>query len=126
MGTLIDRVKFKVHVNPLKPHLVMATNDKGNVTSSESETMSWRDAAIVATVLTAASFFTVFLTGISYEAINGNPGLVAFNAIVFLGKEWFTLFVALAGLGKLAGSARAGAQGSGASPTLTPKTTPED
>jgi len=63
--------------------------------------MPWRDAAIVASALTAASFFTVFLTGLPFEAIASNPGLCLYNAVVFVGKEWFTIFIGLAGLGKI-------------------------
>jgi len=63
--------------------------------------MPWRDAAIVASVLTAASFFTVFLTALPFEAIASNPGLCLYNSVVFVGKEWFTIFIGLAGLGKI-------------------------
>jgi len=115
---------LNLHVNPLRPRILMAVNNTTGKVREKVETMSWRDAAIVASVLSAASFFTVFLTGLPFEAIASNPGLCVYNAVVYVGKEWFTLFIGLAGLGKIAQGISQGEKAE-TSPGAPAKTTSE-
>lgn len=68
---------------------------------NHQEGMRWTDAAVVALVLTAATFFTVFLPTWSMEDIKVRTFEFAFACLQFIGAGFFTQFIALAGLHKL-------------------------
>jgi len=98
---------LRFHVNPLKPQILMVANNTTGVIKEVEKTISWRDAAIVSGVLTLASFCTVYLPGYPYEEICRDVGLFLYESVVYVGKEFFTLWVALAGLGKITERVRA-------------------
>lgn len=64
--------------------------------------MSFRDAAIVATVLMIVTTFTVFMPTHGYEVYTREPERFYFELIMYLGSSWLTLFGSLTGLTALA------------------------
>lgn len=66
-----------------------ATNDRP---------MSFRDAAVVATILMIATAFTVYMPTHGYDVYMGDPDRFLFNLIIYLGSSWITVFVSLTGL----------------------------
>lgn len=70
--------------------------------------MSLRDAAIVATVLTIVTAFTVFMPTHGYEVYTSEPERFFFDLIVYLGSSWITLFGSLTGLTAYAKRAASG------------------
>lgn len=73
-----------VTVNPLKNNPVMP----------------WGDAAVIASVLTVGSFFSVYLTMWEWPMITGQILPFCYSALRFFGAQWFTNFIMLTGLGK--------------------------
>lgn len=66
-----------------------------------SNPMTWKEAAIISGVLTAGSFFTVFLVGYNLLGVNEDLPQFCFAVIQFLGASFFTDFIGLAGLAQL-------------------------
>ena len=63
--------------------------------------MSWRDAIIVATILTFVDLFTVFWPQWSYALVVVMPGSWAYALVGFIGAKFFGTVVVLKGLSKL-------------------------
>lgn len=60
--------------------------------------MSFRDAMTVATILTVASIFTVFMPMHGYDVWESDFVRCLYDAFVFVGSSWITIFIALTGL----------------------------
>jgi len=62
--------------------------------------MPLKDACIVAMILTLGSFFTVYFPTLTFSGILADPGGACFYAIGFIGGQFFTNLVVLAGLSR--------------------------
>jgi len=80
--------------------------------STNDRPMSYRDAAIVATVLMIATAFTVYMPTHGYDVYVGDPDRFLFDLVAFLGSSWVTVFVSLTGLTAYA-KRQASSEGSG-------------
>lgn len=90
-----------LHVNPLRKKKVLALEpeSKGNIDENE-EHMTYREAAIVALVLTMAQFFTTFLTLFDWTRVATNPNAFMFEMVKFVGATFFSIFVILSGMAR--------------------------
>jgi hypothetical protein len=61
--------------------------------------LSFRDAALVSTILTVVLVFTAFMTSHGFNLWVANPAQCVYDIIVFVGTSWITEFVTLTGLG---------------------------
>lgn len=75
-----------------------------NPLRNDPNTMPLKDAIIVALILTLTSFFTVFYPTMVFTDITANPGQAVFYAVGFLGGQFFTNLVVLAGLARYTNS----------------------
>ncbi len=82
------------------------TDDLGNVTkaSETAQPMSWRDAAIVALILTFGQTFIVFMPMYGYVSFSKDVPSFLFELVKFMGQSWFASFLALSGLSRLTAS----------------------
>lgn len=76
--------------------------------STNEKPMSYRDAAIVATILMIATAATAFMPTHGYEVMIIDPPRFAYDLFVFLWTSWITTFVALTGLTYYAKRSRSG------------------
>ncbi len=90
-----------MHVNPLKQRTVLVTNPENSSVTEKKESMSWKDAAKVAAVLTLASLFTLFLPGRGAPVNPEEWSVFMWEVLLFMGQAFFTNFAALAGLSKI-------------------------
>ena len=65
---------------------------------ANSNPMTWKDAAKVSCILSAAVYFTAFLLPYDIDSILCEYYGFVFESIKFYGSVFFTNFVALAGL----------------------------
>jgi hypothetical protein len=97
-----------MNINPLKPRIVaMSDADNPDNVISASETaqpMSWRDAAIVAIILTLGQIFIVFMPMYGYASFSADVPSFLFELMKFAGQSWFASFLALSGLSRLMAS----------------------
>jgi len=77
---------------------------KVNPLRNDPQTMPLKDAIIVALILTMASFFTVFYPTLVFTEMTVNPSQAVFYAVGFIGGQFFTNLVVLAGLSKYTNS----------------------
>ena len=89
------------HFNPLRKRKVLALNPnaKGNIDEIE-EHMTYREAAIVALVLTMAQSFTTFLTLFDWTRVATNPNAFMFEMVKFAGATFFSIFIILSGMAR--------------------------
>jgi len=80
--------------------------------STNDRPMSYRDAAIVATVLMIATAFTVYMPLHGYDVYVRDPDRFMFDLVVYLGSLWITVFMSLTGLTAYA-KRQASSEGSG-------------
>jgi len=66
--------------------------------STNDKPMSYRDAAIVATILMIAMTCAVFMPTHGYDVLINDPPRFAFDLIVFIASSWVTQFMVLTGL----------------------------
>ena len=66
--------------------------------STNEKPMSYRDAAIVATILMLVSAATVFMPTHGYDVYLNDPQRFGWDLCVFLFSSWITQFVVLTGL----------------------------
>jgi len=76
--------------------------------STNEKPMSYRDAAIVATILMIATAATVFMPTHGYDVLIRDPQRFAYDLFNFLWTTWITIFVFLTGLTKYAQSQKSG------------------
>jgi len=76
--------------------------------STNEKPMSYRDAAIVATILMFATAATVFMPTHGYEVMISDPPRFAYDFFMFLWASWITTFVSLTGLTYYAKRSRSG------------------
>lgn len=93
-----------MHVNPLKQRTILVTNPDNSSVTEKKESMSWKDAAKVAAVLTIASLFTMFLPRRGAPLNPEEWSVFIWEVLLFIGQAFFTNFIALAGLSKLTDS----------------------
>lgn len=93
-----------MHVNPLQRRTVLVTNPKNSSVVEKKESMSWRDAAKVAAVLTIGLLFTMFLPGRGAPVNPEAWSVFMWELLLFMGQAFFTQFIALSGLSKLTDS----------------------
>ena len=77
---------MKLRINPLK--------------NSNNSPMPFTDAAIVAFILTAASFFTVYYPTLTFTGVLSNLAETVFYAVGYVGGQFFTNFLTLTGLSR--------------------------
>lgn len=80
--------------------------------STNDRPMSYRDAAIVATILMIATAFAVYMPTHGYDTYVRDRERFTFDLVVFLGSSWFTIFISLTGLTAYA-KYQASSEGSG-------------
>jgi hypothetical protein len=66
--------------------------------STNEKPMSYRDAAIVATILMLVSAATVFMPTHGYDVYVSDPPRFGYELFAFLFSSWITYFVSLTGL----------------------------
>ncbi len=105
-----------LHINPLRKKKVYAFNGgslnggsfkggsfnggtRGNISETD-EHMTYREAAIVALVLTLTQIFTSFLALFDWTQVAANPGAFAFNLVKFAGATFFSIFIVLSGMAR--------------------------
>lgn len=93
-----------MHVNPLKRRTVLITNPDNDSIIEKKEPMSWKDAAKVSAILTIALLFTTFLPGRGAPANPEEWSKFMWEVLLFTGQAFFTQFIALTGLSRLADS----------------------
>lgn len=97
-----------MQVNPLKPRIVAMSyaEDTDNVAgaAATAQPMSWRDAAIVALILTLGQIFIVFMPMYGYASFSEDVPSFLFELVKFAGQSWFASFLALSGLSRLMSS----------------------
>lgn len=76
--------------------------------STNDKPMSYRDAAIVATVLMLFLAATTFMPLHGYDVYMRDPPRFAWDLLNFLWLSWITMFVSLTGLTKYAKSKSSG------------------
>ena len=69
--------------------------------------LTWKDAALVATILMAFSMATLYVPFHPYEEITADVYRAVFNLVEFAGVAWITFFVSLTGLNAYAKQAQA-------------------
>lgn len=79
----------------------MAKLSNSNDSAPTQSSMSYKDAAIVSLILAIGAYFIGFLAGFGYSDLT-NWGEFCFDSIKFIGAIFFTDFIALTGLSKLA------------------------
>lgn len=90
-----------LHINPLRKKKVLALNPDLKVTSDENEEhMTYREAAIVALILTVTQFFTTFLTLFDWTRVAANPNAFMFEMVKFVGATFFSIFIVLSGMAR--------------------------
>jgi hypothetical protein len=66
--------------------------------STNDKSMTYRDAAIVATILMLSTAAFVFMPTHGYDVMMSNPSRFAYDLFNFLWTTWITTFVSLTGL----------------------------
>jgi hypothetical protein len=66
--------------------------------STNDKPMSYRDAAIVATILMLATAGAVFMPTHGYDVMISDPSRFAYDLFNYLWISWITIFVSLTGL----------------------------
>ena len=92
----------KLHVNPLKPCIVMVANEASGEESEVEEPMPLKDAAFVAAILTVWQIFVVFLTVWDWSSVQADFAAFCWELLVFSGATFFGFLVVLAGLARWA------------------------
>ena len=59
--------------------------------------MTWRDAAIVSTVLTAGGLFTTFMPLWGAASLQADLQKFYYELIMYVGGTWFTNFIGMLG-----------------------------
>jgi len=93
-----------MHVNPLKPKIVMVANEESGEMVPKEESMSWVDAAKVSAILTIGLIFTLFMPRRTLPTNKEESIKYAYELFIFAGSAFFTNFIALAGLSKITNS----------------------
>ena len=89
-------------VNPLRPKITLSNETSSNKKAKKKreamiEWQTWRDAAIVALVL-SLGLLVPYISLIGYAAYVTELGENLFKTILFLAGSWISQFITLAGL----------------------------
>jgi len=76
--------------------------------STNDKPMSYRDAAIVATILMFSLAAGAFMPTHGYDVLISDPPRFAYDLFMFLWTTWITTFVSLTGLTYLAKRSQSG------------------
>ena len=68
------------------------------------QSMTWKDAAVVSTVLTVGGLFTVFMPLWGAASLQADLPKFCYELIMFTGGTFFTNIIGMLGLKKLVGS----------------------
>jgi len=72
--------------------------------------MTWKDAAIVATIAAAAIWILSFFANASYAQLASDPGRWIFDAVKNYAVSWAGIFISLAGLEQLVKRTQSGGE----------------
>ena len=89
-----------IHVNPLKKKVVRSINPGPTYGTDTDEHMSYRDAALVAIILTMGQIFTSFLSVLNWADVVADPSTFVFNIVKFAGATFFSTFILLSGMAR--------------------------
>lgn len=78
---------------------VMYRINEGTVNDND-EHMTYREAAIVALIITLSQIFASFLTLYDWSKLTANPSAFLFDLFKFAGASFFLTFMSLSGIAK--------------------------
>jgi len=103
---IVFNMARRLHVNPLKPRVMMVHNEDSGEMKEVEEPMPLRDAAFIAAILTIWQIFVVFLIVWDWSTIQADFAAFCFELFVFSGATFMGFLVVLAGLARWAVSRR--------------------